>query len=71
MLATDYTDASCTNLFNIRDKQFAPEIFGLLDIREYFHLACVPILQSFESAGFVTSEAAIQCGLSEGIPVAA
>lgn len=71
MLATDYTDASCTNLFNIRDKQFDPEIFGLLDIREYFHLACVPILQSFETAGFVTSEAAIQCGLAEGIPVAA
>ena len=68
MLATDYTDASCTNLFNIRDKQFDPEIFGLLDIREYFHLACVPILQSFETADFVTSEAAIQCGLAEGIP---
>lgn len=71
MLATDYTDASCTNLFNIRDKQFDPEIFELLDIREYFRLACVPILQSFETGGFVTSQAAIQCGLPEGIPVAA
>lgn len=71
MLATDYTDASCTNLFNIRDKQFDPEIFELLDIREYFRLTCVPILQSFETGGFVTSQAAIQCGLPEGIPVAA
>ena len=44
---------------------------NFFDIREYFRLAYVPILQSFETGGFVTSQAAIQCGLPEGIPVAA
>lgn len=71
VLATDYTDASCTNLFHIRNKEFDPEIFELLGIREYFSLASLPVLHSFETAGFITSEAAAQCGLTEGIPVAA
>lgn len=71
VLATDYTDASCTNLFNLRDKKFDPKIFEALSICEYWHLASGPIFQSWEKAGSVTSKAACECGLPEGLPVAA
>ena len=70
-LATDYTDASCTNLYNIRRKAFDPEIFELLGISGQIRLCPDTILQSFETAGFITAQASAQCGLAQGTPVAA
>lgn len=63
---TDYSDASGTNLFDIRKKEWSREICAALDIP-------LPLLPethpSADIAGTVTACAAQECGLLEGTPV--
>ncbi|MBD5094416.1 MAG: xylulokinase [Subdoligranulum sp.] len=63
---TDYSDASGTNLFDIRKKEWSKEICAALDIP----LALLPEPHpSADVAGTVTERAARACGLLAGTPV--
>ncbi len=64
--ATDYSDASSTNLLDIESKQWSREILEALDIPE----AILPELHaSSDVIGGVTKEAAEATGLLAGTPV--
>lgn len=64
--ATDYSDASGTNLFDIKKKEWSEEISMAAEIhRDLLPEACA----STEIAGYVTKEASMQTGLLEGTPV--
>lgn len=63
---TDYSDASGTNLFDLRKKEWSREICGALEIP----LGLLPEPRpSAETAGTVTADAARACGLLAGTPV--
>lgn len=63
---TDYSDASGTNLFDIRRKCWSKEIFHSLQIP----LSIVPeVHPSADIAGGMTAEGAAACGLLAGTPV--
>jgi xylulokinase len=65
---TDYSDASGTNLFDIRAKKWSEEITKEADI----DLGKLPdAVSSTTMVGKVTSEAARETGLPEGLPVIA
>ena len=67
-ISTEYTDISAAGLLNNRTKAYDDTILELLDIPEM--QACLPdVLESAQVAGTITHEAALQTGLSEGIPV--
>lgn len=68
--ATEPTDASNTNLFNLYSKSFDSEIFRILGLEGY-NFALPKLLKPCSLAGKVTEKAAIQTGLLEGTPVAA
>lgn len=64
--ATDYSDASGTNLFDLKKKEWSEDISMATEI----HLDILPELcKSTDIAGYVTKEAAEQTGLLEGTPV--
>ena len=63
---TDYSDASGTNLFDIRKKEWSKEILSALEIPESLLPKAQP---SADTAGSITREAARECGLMEGTPV--
>ncbi|MDR0601781.1 MAG: xylulokinase [Treponema sp.] len=63
---TDYSDASGTNLFDIKKKTWDREILGALDIPPGLLPDPHP---STDVAGSVTAEAARETGLCEGTPV--
>jgi len=66
VFATDYSDASGTNLFDIRGKKWSKEILEGLQIEE----GILPELyKSTDIIGMVTKEAASLTGLIEGTPV--
>ncbi len=68
--ATEPTDASNTNLFNIHTHSFDPEICKHLGVEKYFHLLPNTILSPYKTAGEVTQKAASETGLFPGTPVA-
>ena len=70
-VATEPTDASNTNLFNLAGRYFDPEIFAALGIGECLEKMPRRLLSPFGSAGGLTAEAAAETGLTPGIPVAA
>lgn len=66
-LLTDFSDASCTGMFNITTRQWEPSLVEMSGIR----LDQLPeIVPSITVAGKVTPDAARQCGLPTGLPVA-
>lgn len=65
-IGTDFTDASGTAAFNIRQRQWAWEIIDRLKIPESFFPVCH---ESTEIAGTILKTCAAQTGLREGIPV--
>lgn len=64
--ATDYTDASGTNLLDINALKWSEE---LLEYSEISSDKLPDILNSTDIVGFVTKSASVECGLKEGIPV--
>lgn len=64
--ATDYSDASGTNLFDLRRRCWSPEILGALELDPGL---LPPALPSAEVIGTVTRDAAVQTGLAAGTPV--
>lgn len=66
VFATDYSDASGTNLFDLESRNWATDIMEAVGLDpEKFP----PSLPSTEVIGGVTGEAAAETGLSEGTPV--
>ena len=64
--ATDYSDASGTNMFNLRTKQWAHEILDAMEISE----AVLPnLLPSTTIVGRVRGDIASEAGLRAGTPV--
>ena len=64
----EYTDASGTNLMNLRTLRFDEELFHIFGIPEM--LLCMPeVRSSSEVCGYVSAEAARATGLREGTPV--
>lgn len=65
-MATDYSDASGTLLFNVAEKKWSDEMFKFFNIpRSLF-----PDVSASNSVmGYVSKEAALLTGLTEGIPV--
>ena len=66
--ATDVTDASGTNLMDVRRREWSGEVLRALDLDEAL---LPPIYESCQIAGCVTQEAAEVTGLIEGTPVVA
>ncbi len=64
--ATDYSDASGTNLLDIEKKQWSSELINIFQLEDE---KLPEILPSTAVAGFVHRNAAEQTGLSEGTPV--
>ncbi len=63
---TDYSDASGTNLFDIKEKRWSQELLDAWDIPS----SILPIPHpSTDVAGTVTPQAAVQVGLLAGTPV--
>lgn len=63
---TDYSDASSTNLFDLKRKEWSQEICEALNIP----MDLLPeVHASADIAGRVTASAAADCGLLEGTPV--
>lgn len=68
--ATEATDASNTNLFNIHTQSFDPEICRHLGVEKYFYLLPNAVLPPYAIAGEITQKAASETGLLPGTPVA-
>jgi xylulokinase len=64
--ATDYSDASGTNLFDLRARRWSETIIEALELSPDL---LPPALPSAEVIGVVTREAAAATGLAEGTPV--
>ena len=63
---TDYSDASGTNALDIKEKCWSEKILLVADIS----IDKLPdLLNSTDIAGYVTKQAAVECGLKEGTPV--
>jgi len=65
--ATDYSDASGTNLFDLRARRWSQEILTAIDLDPAL---LPPALPSSTIVGTVTRKAARETGLAEGTPVA-
>lgn len=65
-IVTDYSDASGTNLFDIRGKKWSSELLSAFDIPEELLPELHP---STDVAGFITQEAALATNLLQGTPV--
>ncbi|MCR4632703.1 MAG: carbohydrate kinase [Erysipelotrichaceae bacterium] len=66
----EITEASSTSLFDQDTKDYGRELFAILGIEDCFD-KMPKVLDSFDIAGYVTKEAALQTGLKEGTPVSA
>jgi xylulokinase len=64
--ATDYSDASGTNLFDLRERRWSDEIFAAVELDPDLLPPAVP---SATIVGTVLKEAARETGLAEGTPV--
>jgi L-xylulokinase len=65
----EITDMSGTGLMNVVDETYdsaVPEAYGLPEIEPWLP----PLLESAETAGYVTAEASVLTGLQQGTPVA-
>lgn len=71
VIGTERTDASNTNLFSLHTERFDPEIFRILGVEEQYPLFPERLFSPFQTAGYVTGEAAARTGLCPGTPVAA
>lgn len=65
-IVTDYSDASGTNLLDLRAKEWSDEILDAIDLDKNLLPDLYP---STHVAGGITASAAIECGLNEGTPV--
>ncbi len=65
----EYTDYSGANLMNLHTREYDTELLRLFGIPEMAD-ALPPLCRAAEIAGYVTEEAAAQCGLKAGTPVA-
>lgn len=70
IVATEKTDASNTNLFNIHLHCFDAAICHILGIDDCFSMLPTRFFSPCEIAGYITPEAAAETGLSPGTPVA-
>jgi xylulokinase len=64
--ATDYSDASGTNLFDLRERRWSDRILNAIDIDPDL---MPPALPSSTVIGHITKQAAQETGLSAGTPV--
>lgn len=65
----EITDMSGTGLMNVVNESYDPavlEAYGLPEIMPWFP----PLIESAETAGYITAEAASLTGLQQGVPVA-
>ncbi|MFC5409794.1 FGGY-family carbohydrate kinase [Larkinella bovis] len=69
-VATDYSDMSATNLVDVRQRRYSPELLTLYGLEEMGD-ALPEMHQSFEQIGGVTPAVARQTGLLPGTPVVA
>ena len=65
-IVTDYSDASGTNLFDIREKRWSQELLNAWEIPASILSELHP---STDIAGTITQQAALETGLLEGTPV--
>ena len=65
---SDITEASSAGLLNIHTLEYDRELFALLGLENYFHLA-PPCLGCCDKGGEVTAVAAALTGLAQGTPV--
>jgi xylulokinase len=66
LYATDYSDASGTNLFDLQERRWSDEILDSLDLAPELLPSAVP---SSTVVGYVTQAAAEETGLRAGTPV--
>jgi len=65
--ATEVSDASGTGFFDVKNRRFSEKLLELLDISPSFFAKC---FESCDITGVVSENAAMQTGLTAGIPVA-
>lgn len=65
---SEVTEASSAGLINIHTLEYDRELFALLGLEDYFHLA-PRCLGCCDRGGEVTAEAAALTGLPQGTPV--
>ncbi len=65
----EVTDYSGAHFMNLKTREYEPELLRLFGIEE-MQFTLPPLCRADEIAGYVTKEAAAQCGLKEGTPVA-
>lgn len=65
-IATDYSDASETGMFDTKKRKWSPKILDLIGISE----SMLPIIKkSSDLLGYITNEASQETGLAKGTPV--
>lgn len=64
--ATDYSDASGTGLYNVRDHSWSAALLEEMELTEEVFPA---VVSSTQATGILTVQAAEACGLRSGIPV--
>jgi L-xylulokinase len=69
-IATDFSDISVTNLFNIHTKKYDDDLIDIYKLKD-IRAALPPVFQSHEIIGKITKKVAKQTGLAEGTPVIA
>ena len=67
-ISGDYTDMSAANLMDVRNRCYSRELMALYDLSEVYE-AMPPLIKSSAICGHVTSAAALETGLTAGIPV--
>ena len=65
-IASDFTDASCTGLFDLREQQWSPEIIEGLELPSSIFPTLIP---SGHVLGHLTKNAALETGLAQGLPI--
>lgn len=69
-IAAEYGDASGTGYFDIRSRQWAPQVLGLIDPAGRLEQALPPLLEAQQPVGRVRPEVARLLGLSDDVLVA-
>ena len=64
----ELTDYSGANFVNLHTAEYDRELLGLFGLADLYD-ALPPLIRSTDLAGYVTEEAAMECGLKAGTPV--
>ena len=66
MIASDFTDASCTGLFDLHKQQWSAEIIEGLELSPAIF---PPLASAGSTIGGLTKGAAAETGLTQGLPI--